>query len=67
MGTPISQRELREDDAAIIRRVLRGERFTVISHGEPVADLGPHQPEGRRRFVSVTALAGLAALPAWGP
>lgn len=45
--TTISQRELRNDNATIVRRVEAGESFTVTRRGVPVADLVPH---GRRRI-----------------
>jgi prevent-host-death family protein len=41
----IPQRALRNDNAAIIRRVEAGERFVVTRNGKPVADLVPHRPE----------------------
>lgn len=70
MGDVIGQRELRNDSGAIMRRVERGESFTVTRNGTPVADLVPHAvgaPSGRLRFVSVdTIAAGAAALPEWG-
>lgn len=44
MAETIGQRELRNDNAEIIRRVEAGEAFTVTRHGEPVADLVPHRP-----------------------
>lgn len=37
----ISQRELRNDNAAIIRAVEEGESFTVTKRGVPVARLVP--------------------------
>lgn len=43
MNQEIGQRELRNDNAEIMRRVEAGERFTVTRHGRPVADLIPHQ------------------------
>jgi prevent-host-death family protein len=44
-GVPetIGQRELRNDNAKIIHRVLAGESFVVTRNGVPVADLIPHQ------------------------
>ncbi|WP_199431710.1 type II toxin-antitoxin system Phd/YefM family antitoxin [Qaidamihabitans albus] len=39
----IGQRELRNDNAEIMRRVEAGESFTVTRHGRPVADLVPHR------------------------
>ena len=35
----ISQRELRNDNAEIMRRVEAGETFVVTRNGKPVADL----------------------------
>jgi prevent-host-death family protein len=69
MATPLSQRELRNDSGAIMRRVQQGERFTVTRHGVPVADLVPHnesEPQRPPRFVSVTQIAaGASELPSW--
>ena len=66
----ISQRELRNDSGAIMRRVEHGESFTVTRNGVPVADLLPHDAAaavGPERFVAVAAVAaGIAALPSWG-
>lgn len=46
MAQQIGQRELRNENAEIMRRVEKGERFTVTRNGRPVADLIPHQPTG---------------------
>ncbi len=43
MDQVIGQRELRNDNAEIMRRVEAGESFTVTRNGKPVADLVPHQ------------------------
>jgi prevent-host-death family protein len=43
MAEYIGQRELRNDNATIIRRVMAGESFVVTRNGVPVADLIPHQ------------------------
>ncbi|HVK23741.1 MAG TPA: type II toxin-antitoxin system prevent-host-death family antitoxin [Actinokineospora sp.] len=43
MSQVIGQRELRNDNAEIMRRVESGERFTVTRNGKPIADLVPHQ------------------------
>jgi prevent-host-death family protein len=43
MAETIGQRELRNDNAEIIRRVLGGESFVITRNGVPVADLIPHQ------------------------
>ncbi|APU13285.1 MULTISPECIES: type II toxin-antitoxin system Phd/YefM family antitoxin [Actinoalloteichus] len=47
MSQRIGSRELRRDEAEIIRRVEAGESFTVTQAGRPVADLVPHRPGGR--------------------
>jgi len=69
MATPLSQRELRNDSGAIMRRVQEGERFTVTRHGVPVADLIPHSDFGADRpprFVPVAQIAaGTSKLPSW--
>ena len=54
MATTISQRELRNDNADIMRRVERGERFTVTRRGKPIASVIPHEEvplESRRLTV----------------
>lgn len=65
----ISQRELRNDSGAIMRRVEQGECFTVTRNGVPVADLVPHNrtdSDRRRRFIPVAEIAaGVGALPSW--
>lgn len=69
MGTTISQRELRNDSGAIMRRVEQGERFTVTRNGVAVADLLPHDRSSldqRRRFVPTDEIAaGAGSLPRW--
>lgn len=61
MGTEIQQSELRNDNAAIMRRVAAGESFTVTVNGRPVADVVPHQRDtGRRRFVAAAEVAAMA-------
>jgi prevent-host-death family protein len=69
MATPLSQRELRNDSGAIMRRVQQGERFTVTRNGVPVADLVPHGDSGADRpprFVPVAQIAaGTSELPSW--
>jgi prevent-host-death family protein len=49
VSVKIAQRELRNDVAAILRRVAAGESFTVTVRGEPVAELVPIRAP--RRFV----------------
>jgi prevent-host-death family protein len=69
MATPLSQRELRNDSGAIMRRVQQGERFTVTRNGVPVADLVPHGesgPDRPPRFIPVAQIAaGASELPDW--
>jgi len=43
MTEVIGQRELRNDNARIMRRVMAGESFVVTRNGVPIADLVPHQ------------------------
>lgn len=67
MATRISQRELRNDNAEIVRRVAAGESFVVTRRGVPIADLLPHSDEpARPRFVSAAAVsATMEGLPGW--
>lgn len=69
MSVEIQQSELRNDNAAVMRRVARGESFVVTVNGRPVADVVPHRRvTGRRRFVPVAELAeAFAAEPAPDP
>jgi prevent-host-death family protein len=52
MAETISQRELRNDNAEIMRRVEAGEAFVVTRNGRPIADLVPHgvPPKKRKTF-----------------
>jgi prevent-host-death family protein len=59
----ISQRELRNDNAAIIRAVEEGESFTVTKRGVPVARLTPVPDSDLRRVRSAAAGSDIAALP----
>lgn len=54
----ITQRELRNDSAAVLREVQAGQAMIVTRNGEPVAELRPIQ---RRRFVPRAPLAEAAA------
>jgi prevent-host-death family protein len=56
----VSQRELRNDAAKVLRDVERGETVVVTRNGTPVAELRPLPP---RRFVprAVIAAAGRGA------
>lgn len=47
-------RELRNETAEVIAAVRSGERITLTVHGQPVADIVPHQV--RRQWLSGTAL-----------
>lgn len=62
----IKQSELRNSNAEIMRRVAHGESFTVTVHGQPVADLVPHQrlEHRRRRLVPAAEFdEAIAQLP----
>ena len=65
MSETIKQSELRNNNAEIMRRVADGESFTVTVHGQPVADLIPHQRQThQRRLVPAAEFdAALAQLP----
>lgn len=69
MSVEIRQSELRNDNAAVMRRVAEGESFVVTVNGRAVADVVPHrQGTGRRRFVPVAELTEVfAADPALDP
>lgn len=54
----ITQRELRNDSAAVLREVQAGQTLIVTRNGVPVAELRPIQP---RRFVPRVAIAEGAA------
>ena len=50
MARTISQRELRNDSAAVLREVEAGESLVITRNGTPVAELRPLGP-GAKRFV----------------
>jgi len=54
MSRRITQRELRNDSAAVLREVQAGQRIVVTRNGVPVAEL---RPIGPRRFVPRAAIA----------
>lgn len=58
MSKTITQRELRNDSAAILREVQAGETIIVTRNGVPVAELRPIHP---RRFVPRAVIAEAAA------
>jgi len=53
----ITQRELRNDSAAILREVQAGRTVIITRNGVPVAELRPIRP---RRFVPRAAIAETA-------
>lgn len=59
MSRTIGQRELRNDNAAVIAAVAAGETFVVTRNGRPVAELRPVQHR-RPRFVSRSAIGAAA-------
>lgn len=59
----ISQRELRNDNAAIIRAVEAGESFTVTKRGVPVARVTPVPESDLRRVRPASPGHDVAALP----
>ncbi|CAN5362907.1 hypothetical protein BH11ACT5_BH11ACT5_03120 [soil metagenome] len=64
MSTTISQRELRNDNADIMRRVEAGETFIVTRNGKPVAQVIPVDdiPTGTRRMTGAEIAAEWAAM-----
>ena len=58
MTRTISQRELRNDSAAVLREVEGGRTLVVTRNGSPVAEL---RPLGTRRFVPRARLVQSAA------
>jgi len=60
MPKVIAQRELRNQNAAIIAAVVAGQSFVVTRNGTPVAELRPVAP-GRSTFVTRDAVAEAAA------
>lgn len=64
----ISQRDLRNDSAGVLRRVEAGESLTVTRRGVPVADLVPHRDHVRApsRYPAADRIAeALADVPPW--
>lgn len=60
MNRQISQRELRNDSAAVLRDVEQGQTLLITRNGTPVAEL---RPLGRRRFVPRAQLAAPRPMP----
>jgi prevent-host-death family protein len=48
MPETIGQRQLRNDNADIMRRVEAGESFVITRHGKPIADLIPRARSPKR-------------------
>ena len=69
MAAHISQRELRNDSAAVLRRVEAGEAVTVTRRGVPVADLVPHRGGVRaasvRNVPARRLVESISTLPPW--
>ena len=57
MNRIITQRELRNESAAVLREVQAGQSIIVTRNGVPVAELRPIQP---RRFVPRAVIAEAA-------
>jgi prevent-host-death family protein len=57
MSRTISQRELRNDAAAVLREVQAGQTMVVTRNGTPVAELRPLPP---RQFVPRAVIAEAA-------
>jgi len=61
MATDVPQRELRNNTAAVLRRVEAGERVRITVHGHPVAELVP--AGGAQQFAAFDrVVAGLRGL-----
>jgi prevent-host-death family protein len=61
MATDVPQRELRNNTAALLRRVESGERVRITVHGHPVAELIP--TGGAQQFAPFDrVVAGLRGL-----
>ena len=58
MNRKITQRELRNDSAAVLRQVEAGETVVVTRNGTPVAELRPLR---QRRFVLRATIADAQA------
>jgi prevent-host-death family protein len=58
MPRAITQRELRNDSAAVLREVQAGEAIIITRNGVPVAELRPIRS---RRFVPRAVIAEVAA------
>jgi prevent-host-death family protein len=61
MTVEVPSRELRNNTAALLRRVQTGERLVVTTRGKPVASLIPYQ-DTRRRWLPRAELQRRLAL-----
>lgn len=59
MNKTITQRELRNDSAAVLREVQAGQTLIVTRNATPVAELRPIQP---RQYVPRAVIAAAAAV-----
>ncbi len=57
MSRTVSQRELRNDAAAVLRDVQAGQRIVVTRNGTPIAELRPLPP---RQFIPRAVIASAA-------
>lgn len=58
----IGVRELRGNVAAVVRRAAAGERIVVTVDGQPMAQIGPIEPDGRPTLEDLVA-TGLVQAP----
>ncbi len=63
MSETIGQRQLRNDNAEIMRRVEAGESFIVTRNGKPIADIVPHHQPTKRRLTFREAQEIMRTLP----
>jgi antitoxin (DNA-binding transcriptional repressor) of toxin-antitoxin stability system len=64
MNTPITAIELSKNLSDIVNRVhYRGERFTLVCNGEPIAVLGPADVPSRVTLRELAAQLGDIPLP----
>lgn len=66
-NTIISASQANRSFSSLLRRVAQGQRFTVLSHGRPVATIAPaDQARGAQGTARRVLLARLATQPATG-
>jgi prevent-host-death family protein len=59
----IPERQLRNDNAEIMRRVEAGETFVITRNGRPIADLVPHGAAAKKRKTGREMQEEFRALP----